>query len=85
MEYAFVIGQFALFGGLLYFILVRPENKRRKAVAQMQSSLSKGDQVVTAGGLHARVHAIEESTITLITDDGVKLKFERKSITKKAD
>ena len=53
-----LIIQFALLGVIIYFFIIRPESKRRKAVASMQSSLNKGDRVVTIGGVHGRIHAL---------------------------
>lgn len=61
-----LIIQFALLGVIIYFFMIRPESKRRKAVASMQSSLNKGDRVVTIGGVHGRIHALEETTVTLM-------------------
>ena len=40
---------------LFYFLLIRPQQKRQKAVQQMQTDLKKGDKVVTIGGLHGFV------------------------------
>ena len=54
--------QLVLLGVIFYFFMIRPENKRRKAIATMQSSLEKGDRVVTIGGIHGRIHALEQET-----------------------
>lgn len=80
-----LIIQFALLGVIIYFFMIRPENKRRKAVAMMQNSLEKGDRVVTIGGIHGRIHAIEDATVTLINDEGAKWTFERNAISRKVD
>ena len=53
-----LIIQFALLGVIIYFFMIRPESKRRKAVASMQSSLNKGDRVVTIGGVHGRIRCV---------------------------
>ena len=63
-----MIAQFVLLGLIFYFLLIRPENKRRKAVNTMQNSLEKGDRVVTIGGIHGRIHSLEEQSVTLIND-----------------
>ena len=78
-----LIIQFALLGVIIYFFMIRPESKRRKAVASMQSSLNKGDRVVTIGGVHGRIHALEETTVTLINDEVAKWTFERSAIASK--
>lgn len=80
-----MIAQFVLLGLIFYFLLIRPENKRRKAVTTMQSSLEKGDRVVTIGGIHGRIHALEEQTVTLINDEGQKWIFERQAISRKLE
>lgn len=80
-----LIIQFALLGVIIYFFIIRPESKRRKAVASMQSSLNKGDRVVTIGGVHGRIHALYETTVTLVNDEGAKWTFERSAIARKAE
>lgn len=80
-----MIVQLAVLGLIFYFLLIRPENKRRKAVATMQSSLEKGDRVVTIGGIHGRIHLLEDETVTLINDEGQKWIFERNAISRKLE
>ena len=77
--------QLVLLGVIFYFFMIRPENKRRKAIATMQSSLEKGDRVVTIGGIHGRIHALEQETVTLINDEGQKWMFERNAISLKGE
>ncbi|RUL57124.1 preprotein translocase subunit YajC [Lysinibacillus antri] len=64
----------------MWFILIRPAQKRQKATAQMQSGLKKGDRVVTIGGLHGEVDAIEDATVTIIVEGNTRMKFERQAI-----
>lgn len=64
----------------MWFILIRPAQKRQKATAIMQNSLKRGDKVVTVGGLHGEVDAIEDTTVYLIVDGNTRLKFERQAI-----
>ena len=51
----------------------------------MQNSLEKGDRVVTIGGIHGRIHSLEEQTVTLINDEGQKWIFERQAISRKLE
>lgn len=71
---------FILMFVLFYFLLIRPQQKRQKAVRQMQSDLKKGDKIVTIGGLHATVDAIDEGTIVLKSPDGSRLTFDRNAV-----
>ena len=65
---------------LFYFLLIRPQQKRQKAVQQMQSSLKKGDKIVTIGGMHGTIDAIDETKIVIKSPDGSKLTFDRQAI-----
>ena len=63
-----------------YFILWRPEQKRRKAAEQMRGSLKKGDRV-TAMGIIGKVDRILEQTIVLKMIDGSKIEILKAAIT----
>ena len=65
---------------LFYFLLIRPQQKRQKAVQQMQNDLQKGDKVVTIGGLHGFVDALDEGTIVIKCGDGSRLTYDRAAI-----
>lgn len=63
-----------------YFILWRPEQKRRKASEQMRSALKKGDRV-TAMGIIGRVDKIKEQTVILKMVDDSRIEFLKAAIT----
>lgn len=65
---------------LFYFLLIRPQQKRQKAVQQMQGDLKKGDKVVTIGGLHGFVDALDEGTVVIKCGDGSRLTYDRAAI-----
>lgn len=65
---------------LFYFLLIRPQKKRQNAVKTMQSSMKKGDKVVTIGGLHGTIDSIDELKIVVKSLDGSKLTFDRQAI-----
>ncbi|MDQ0269869.1 preprotein translocase subunit YajC [Cytobacillus purgationiresistens] len=65
---------------LFYFLLIRPQQKRQKAVTQMQTDLKKGDKVVTIGGLHGFVDAIDEDKIVIKCGDGSRLTYDRQAV-----
>ncbi|KAB2495624.1 preprotein translocase subunit YajC [Priestia endophytica] len=65
---------------IFYFLLIRPQQKRQKAVQNMQSELKKGDRIVTIGGLHGSIDAIDENKIVVKSLDGSKLTFDRQAI-----
>ncbi|GGF07066.1 MULTISPECIES: preprotein translocase subunit YajC [Halobacillus] len=68
---------------IFYFLLIRPQQKKQKQVQNMQSELQKGDRVITIGGLHGTIHAIDEGTLIVSVQDGSQLKFDRSSVREK--
>lgn len=63
-----------------YFILWRPEQKRRKAAEQMRNALKKGDRV-TAMGIVGKVDRIQEHTVILKMVDGAKIEVLKAAVT----
>jgi len=66
---------------VFYFFMIRPQQKKQKDQKKFIEELKKGDQVVTLGGMHGRIYAIEGDTIQLEVDRGTKLTFDRASIS----
>ena len=81
------MGQVFIIGGIIiifYFFMVRPQQKKQKDQKTYIESLKKGDQVVTIGGMHGRVFALEGETVVLEVDRGTKLTFEKSAISLEA-
>lgn len=72
-----LVAMFAIF----YFLLIRPQQKRAKQHKALIAAAAAGDQVVTAGGIHGKITAVDESTMTLEVATGVKIKMNRSAIT----
>ncbi|MAW59692.1 MAG: preprotein translocase subunit YajC [Planctomycetes bacterium] len=65
---------------VIWMFLIRPERKRQREAQQMRDSIKKGDAVVTAGGIHGKVAAMDEATLTLEVADKVRIKFNRNAV-----
>lgn len=65
---------------IFYFLLIRPQQKRAKQHRELIEALKVGDQVVTAGGIHGKVAALQETVVTLEIATGVKIRVNRSSI-----
>lgn len=65
---------------MMYFVMIRPQQKRQKELKAMLDSLGVGDEVVTTGGVHGVVKAQTDRVVTLQVDEGVRLRFERAAI-----
>ena len=68
--------------GVMYFMMIRPQQKRRKEAQAMQSALGPGDEIVTIGGLHATVVAVEDDVVTVEISPGVDVRFARPAIAR---
>jgi len=68
--------------GVFYFFMIRPQQKKQKEQKALLNSIKKGDQVVTIGGIHARVYNVEETLVTLELDKGVKLTVDKSAIAR---
>jgi preprotein translocase subunit YajC len=68
---------------VFYFILIRPQNKKNKQVAQMRDALKRGDYVTTIGGFKGRIVRVKDDLITIeVGSDKVKLDIMRWGISK---
>ena len=67
---------------IFYFMLIRPENKRKKEAEQMRSSVKKGDKITTIGGIVGTVVDVKENRIVIETSaDQVRIEFEKWAIS----
>jgi preprotein translocase subunit YajC len=65
---------------VFYFMLIRPQMKRAKEHRQMVSALSKGDEVVTTGGILGKITDLSDSFVTVELADNVSIKVQRHAI-----
>lgn len=68
--------------GVFYFFMIRPQQQKQKELKNLLAAIKKGDQVVTIGGIHARVYNVEETVVTLELDKGVKLTVDKSAIAR---
>ena len=66
---------------LMYFLLIRPQRMRQKALAEQISAMKKGDKVISAGGIHGTIANMKEQTVIVKVAENVKLEFQKSSIT----
>ena len=75
-SFIMLIALFAVF----YFVLIRPQSKRQKEHKAMVASLSKGDEVVTNGGVLGKITNVGESFVTVEVAAGVELRVQRVAV-----
>lgn len=69
---------------VMYFLLIRPENKKKKAADEMRNSLKVGDEITTIGGIVGTICAVKEKTIVIETGaDRVRIEFTKWAVSSK--
>lgn len=67
--------------GIFYFLLIRPQQKKAKEHKNMVASLKKGDEIVTSGGILARVSEVEETFMTCKIAENVEIKVQSHAVS----
>ena len=68
--------------GIFYFMLIRPENKRKKEAEEMRNSVKEGDEITTIGGIVGTVVDVKENNIVIETSaDQVRIEFAKWAIS----
>ena len=80
-QYSGLLMIVALFA-IMYFFMIRPQQKRQKEIQNFRNSITVGQAVVTAGGIYGVVKQIEENDNTLMIEvtNGVRIKVDRNSV-----
>ena len=65
---------------VLYFVMIRPQMKRQKEAKAMIDAIAKGDEIVTAGGMLAKVNKLDESFLTVEVSNGVEVRIQRTAV-----
>ena len=77
-------GQMLLLVGIVivfYFFMIRPQQKKAKDQKKFLENVSKGDSVVTIGGIHGKIVSVEGDVVVLDVDRGTKLTVNKSSLT----
>jgi preprotein translocase subunit YajC len=66
--------------GIFYFLLIRPQQKKAKEHKNMVGTLSKGDEIITNGGLLAKISAVDDNFLTCTISENVEVKIQRHAV-----
>ncbi|MFP5376385.1 MAG: preprotein translocase subunit YajC [Acidimicrobiia bacterium] len=70
--------------GLMWFVLIRPQQQRVRRQQELVRSLEVGDEVVTAGGVFGRIVGVDDEVLRIEVAPGVELRFLRLAVTSRA-
>ena len=65
---------------IMYFFMIRPQNKKQKEIANFRKNLEVGQSVITAGGIYGKIKEIEDNTVIVEIASSVKIKVDKNSI-----
>ena len=83
MDYSWILMLVLMFA-MLYFFMIRPENKRKKDAENLRNSLTVGDEITSIGGITGTVCAVKESTIVIETGaDRVRIELTKWAVSSK--
>lgn len=66
---------------LFYFMLIRPQNKRAKEQRALIGNLKKGDEIITSGGILAKIISLDEQFIKVTIAEGIEICLQRNAVS----
>jgi preprotein translocase subunit YajC len=70
-------------GGIFYFLLIRPQQRRQRAQRSLIEGLGIGDEVITIGGVFGTIREVDDESVTLEVDEDVQIRFLKSAIARK--
>ena len=80
MSWLPTVGMIVLLIVISYFFMIRPQQKRQKKLQEAREALTKGDKVVTAGGIHGKIVEIREQTFVIAVEDNTHIEVDKTAI-----
>ena len=78
-DLSFIFMMVAIFA-IMYFFMIRPQNKKQKEIANFRKNLEVGQSIITAGGIYGKIKEIEDNSVVVEIASGVKIKVDENSI-----
>ena len=83
-----IVPTLVMFGGIflvMYFFMIRPQQKKQKEARKFRDNIKEGDNVITIGGVNGKVYDVSDTSVVVIVESGAKLRFEKSAIAQNAD
>lgn len=78
-DYSLLIMMVAIFA-IMYFFMIRPQNKKQKEIQNFRKNLEVGQSVITAGGIYGKIKELEDNAVIVEIAPSVKIKVDKNSI-----
>ena len=70
---------------IFYFFMIRPQSKKQKEIKKFREGLSKGDKIITAGGIYGTIKEVRETLFLIEFADNVKIRIDKNSVYPSAE
>lgn len=67
--------------GIFFVFMILPQMRKQKKAKQFNSSLKKGNHIITAGGIHGKIVTVDDARFVIELEDGAKMKIEKAGIS----
>ena len=78
-DYSFLIMMVAIFA-IMYFFMIRPQNKKQKEIEKARAALKPGDKVISNSGIYGKLREVKEDSFIVEISENVRVRFEKSSI-----
>ena len=78
-SYSFII-MIVVMVFIMYFFMIRPQQKRQKDIQRAREAMKTGDKVILSGGIHGRIKEIAETTMIIEISEGVRVRVDKASV-----
>lgn len=68
--------------GVMYFLMIRPQQKKQKELVKFRNALEKGQKIVTAGGIYGTVKEVKEGYVLVEVDSNVAIRVDKNMVMK---
>ena len=68
--------------GIMYFLMIRPQQKRQKELVKFRQGLQNGDKVITAGGIYGTIKEVKDTYVLLEVDKGTDIRVDKSMVMK---
>lgn len=65
---------------IFYFFMIRPQQKKQKELAAQRDAITKGDHIITSGGIYGKVKEVNEADFLIEIADGVRIRVDKNSV-----
>lgn len=68
--------------GIMYFLMIRPQQKRQKELVKFRQGLQNGDKVITAGGIYGTIKEVKDNYVLLEVDRNTDIRVDKSMVMK---